>query len=63
MDRDRPQGDTDETIAPDVAPRKELPLDPAQAVRLERDKYGDSSANPNRDDLLDEHHASPDDIV
>lgn len=53
----------DETIAPDVAPRRDLPLDPADAVKREREKYGDSSANPNRGDQEDVHRGTADDIV
>jgi hypothetical protein len=53
----------EETIAPDVAPRKDLPLDPAEAVKREREKYGEDSINPNRDDQWDEHHGEPGDIV
>jgi hypothetical protein len=55
--------DDDDVIAPDVAPRKDQPLDPAQAVRLEQEKYGESTADANRDDQWDEHHGEPDDIV
>ncbi|HZV77093.1 MAG TPA: hypothetical protein VFF63_04975 [Candidatus Babeliales bacterium] len=53
----------DDAIAPDVAPRDEQPIDPADAVRLEQDKYGESSADENRGDQYDEHHGQPDDIV
>lgn len=52
-----------EDIAPDIAPKREEPLDPDEAVRREREKYGDSSENPNREDQYDEHHGEPDDIV
>ena len=55
--------DDDDVIAPDVAPRKDQPLDPAQAVRLEQEKYGESTVDANRDDQWDEHHGEPDDIV
>jgi hypothetical protein len=55
--------DDDDVIAPDVAPRKDRPLDPAQAVRLEREKYGESTGDSNRDDQWDEHHGEPEDIV
>ena len=55
--------DGDETIAPDIARRGQEPLMPADAVRRERDKYGESSLDENRDDQLDEHHADLDDIV
>lgn len=53
----------DEDISPDIAPEKDRPLDPAEAVRREREKYGESSENPNRDDQFDEHHGQPEDIV
>ena len=52
----------DEDIAPDVADGDPTPLDPAEAVRRERDKYGDDSTSPNRDDQLDEHQGQPEDI-
>jgi hypothetical protein len=53
----------DDVIAPDVAPLKDQPIDPGKAVRLEQEKYADSSADENRDDQWDEHHGTPDDIV
>jgi hypothetical protein len=62
MDRER-LDDEDEAIAPDVASRRDEPIDPAQAVRREREKYGENSSNPNRDDQWDEHHGQPEDIV
>lgn len=65
MRKDRlPYPDSDDdVIAPDVAPRKDQPIDPAEAVRLEEEKYGESSADENRDDQYDEHHGQPDEIV
>jgi hypothetical protein len=63
MDNHRPRRDADETIAPDIAPRQDLPLDPADAVERERDKYGESGANPNREDQEDVHRGTADDIV
>jgi len=63
MDQNRSPDTDEESIAPDVAPRRDLPLSPAEAVRLEREKYGENSTNPNRDDQYDEHHGTPDDIV
>jgi hypothetical protein len=63
MNNDRPYEQDEETISPDVAPRRDLPLDPADAVKLERDKYGYSSMNPNRDDQEDVHRGTADDIV
>jgi hypothetical protein len=61
-ERPRPLPGEDEAIAPDVADGDRTPLEPGDAVRRERDKYGDDSASPNRDDQLDEHHGEPDDI-
>jgi hypothetical protein len=65
MDGDRLpyRDDEDDVIAPDVAPRKERPLTPAEAVRQEQEKYGESSADENRGDQWDEHHGEPGDIV
>jgi hypothetical protein len=53
----------DDVIAPDVAPRGDQPIDPAEAVRREQEKYGESSADENRGDQWDVHHGQPDDIV
>jgi hypothetical protein len=53
----------DDVVAPDVAPREEQPIDTADAVRREQEKYGESSADENRDDQWDEHHGTVDDIV
>jgi hypothetical protein len=53
----------DDSIAPDVAPSDEQPISPAEAVRRELDKYGESSLDENRDDQLDAHHADIDDVV
>ncbi|HEY1883500.1 MAG TPA: hypothetical protein VGG51_10720 [Candidatus Cybelea sp.] len=53
----------DEDISPDVIPESQRPSDPAEAVRREREKYGEGSINPNRDDQWDEHHGQPEDIV
>jgi hypothetical protein len=55
--------DSEETIAPDIASRRDEPIDPAEAVRREREKYGENSSDPNRDDQWDEHHGQPEDIV
>ncbi len=55
--------DDDDAIAPDVAPPKDLPIDPSVAVRREQEKYGDTTIDANRDDQWDEHHGQPDDIV
>jgi hypothetical protein len=62
MDRER-LADEDEDISPDVVSRRDQPVDPAEAVRREREKYGENSSNPNRDDQWDEHHGQPEDIV
>jgi hypothetical protein len=45
-----------------VAGGDRSPLSPAEALRRERDKYGDDSTSPNRDDQLDEHRGQPDDL-
>jgi len=63
MDNDRPFPENEEIIAPDVAPRRDLPLDPADALAAERERYGDDSINPNREDQWDEHRGTPEDIV
>jgi hypothetical protein len=55
--------DDDDVIAPDVAPRQDQPIDPAEAVRRTQQKYGESSADENRDDQWDAHHGQPEDIV
>jgi hypothetical protein len=53
----------DDVITPDVASAKETPIDPADAVRRELEKYGESSADENRGDQWDAHHGQPEDIV
>ncbi len=53
----------EERIPPDVATKKEEPLSPSEAVKREKEKYGESSLDENRDDQWDEHHGEPDDIV
>jgi hypothetical protein len=63
MQNDRPLPADEEEISPDVAPRKEWPIDPAKAVRLEKEIYGEDSINPNREDQEDEHSGTADDIV
>ena len=55
--------DDDDVIAPDVAPKARQPISPAEAVRLEQEKYGESGFNENRDDQLDAHHADMDEHV
>ncbi len=59
---DQPLPPDEDVILPDVAPRKDLPLDPGEAVELERDKYGDDSTSPNREDQEDAYRGHPDDI-
>lgn len=63
MDNDRTLPQDEDVIPPDVAPRKDRPLDPGDAVILEREQYGDSSASPNRQDQEDVHRGHADDIV
>jgi hypothetical protein len=65
MSDKRPFDPDDETntIAPDDGGTKEKPLSPAEAVRREQEKYGESSLDENRGDQWDEHHGEPDDIV
>lgn len=58
-----PFEDQDETISPDVISRRDQPAEPADAVLREKEKYGENSSNPNRDDQYDEHHGQADDIV
>ncbi|MBV9718817.1 MAG: hypothetical protein JOZ77_05830 [Candidatus Eremiobacteraeota bacterium] len=60
---DRPLPEDEESIAPDIAPRRDLPLEPADAIVADRDRYGDDSANPNREDQEDVHRGTADDIV
>ncbi|HTX58209.1 MAG TPA: hypothetical protein VMH02_00940 [Verrucomicrobiae bacterium] len=55
--------DETEDVAPDVAGERERPLSPADAVHREQEKYGDTTADENRDDQWDAHHGTPDDIV
>jgi hypothetical protein len=44
----------DETLKPDL-PRSSDPLSPSEAIREQRDTYGDDSTFPNREDQEDEH--------
>ncbi len=55
--------DESETISPDVAGARERPLSPAEAVKREKERYGESSLDENRGDQWDEHHGNVDDIV
>jgi hypothetical protein len=49
----------DETLKPDL-PRPSDPLSPAQAIREQRDTYGENSTFPNREDQEDEHAGAED---
>ena len=53
----------DDAISPDVAPRDRQPISPGEAVRLEQQKYGESSRGENRDDQFEAHHADIDEVV
>ena len=55
--------DQTETISPDIAGSKEKPLRPSEAVAREEDKYGETTADENRQDQRDMHSGTPDDIV
>ncbi len=55
--------DDDDVIAPDVAPKDRQPISSAEAVRLQQEKYGESSLNENREDQFDAHHADMDEHV
>ncbi len=63
MDNDRPLPEDEDVIPPDVVPRRERPLDPADVLEADLERYGDTSANPNREDQDDVHRGQPDDIV
>jgi len=52
--------DDDDAIAPDVSRHDEQPIPSAEAVRLEREKFAESSLDENRDDQFDAHHADSD---
>lgn len=54
-----PAPEMDETLKPDL-PRVGKPLTPAEAIREERDTYGESSEYPNREDQEDEHAGAED---
>jgi hypothetical protein len=57
------EDDETETISPDVATSDEKPLRPGEAVAREEDKYGETTADENREDQRDMHGGTPDDIV
>ena len=63
MDNERRLPEDEDVIPPDVLPRKDDPLSPADAVVAERERYGDNSVNPNREDQEDVHRGRPEDIV
>jgi hypothetical protein len=64
MDSDNRRLPEDEdVIPPDLMPRRDRPLNPADAIAADRERYGDSSSSPNRDDEDDVHRGQPDDIV
>ncbi len=63
MDNDRPLPEDEDVIAPDVVPRRKRPLDPADVLAADLERYGDTSADPNREDQDDVHRGQPDDIV
>jgi hypothetical protein len=46
----------DDTLKPDIAEKGDKgPLSPGEAMRRERETYGDDSTFPNREDTEDEH--------
>jgi hypothetical protein len=45
----------DDELKPDISGRG---LSPEEALRRERDTYGDDSAFPNREDIEDEHRGA-----
>jgi hypothetical protein len=54
-------GGAEEDLKPDILEEGEdQPLPPDEAIRRERDTYGESDFDPNREDIEDEHHAGPD---
>lgn len=54
-------GDEEEDLKPDILEEgEEQPLPADEAIRRERDTYGESSFDRNREDIEDEHHAGPD---
>lgn len=52
--------DDDDVIGADIAPQNQQPVPPGEAVRLEEERYGESSLDENRDDQFDAHHADSD---
>lgn len=55
--------DDDDAISPDVVSRHRQPISPAEAVRLEQQKYGESSLDGNRDDQFEAHHVDIDEVA
>jgi hypothetical protein len=55
--------DETEDISPDVGGDAKKPLSPAEAVKREQDRYGETSADQNREDQRDMHGGTADDIV
>jgi hypothetical protein len=48
----------EQEIKPDIEQRPGEPLSPAEALRRDRETYGENSTFPNRDDIEDEHSGS-----
>jgi hypothetical protein len=55
--------DETESISPDVADDASKPIAPGDAVAREEDRYGETTADENREDQRDVHGATADDIV
>jgi hypothetical protein len=55
--------DETESIPPDIAGEASKPLAPGDAVALEEDRFGETTADENREDQRDVHGATADDIV
>ncbi len=56
-ERERPLHSPGEDVdlKPDIDEGERSPLSPAEAMRRERDTYGEDSTFPNREDQEDEH--------
>ncbi|HEY5258803.1 MAG TPA: hypothetical protein VIJ12_10560 [Candidatus Baltobacteraceae bacterium] len=50
--------DQDQDLKPDVLEEGEEQLTPAEALKRQRETYGDSSTSPNREDQEDMHGGS-----
>ena len=57
MHRDS-DNDADQDLKPDVLEEGEEQLTPAEALKRQRETYGDSSTSPNREDQEDMHGGS-----